>query len=60
MRAPSPPAPFVTATSLPLIFELDFCRLTTIWEDPKEFEAGRFAVDMLVELLGLLARLLVV
>jgi len=27
---------------------LDFCLFTTIWDDPKEFEAGRFAADMMV------------
>lgn len=26
---------------------LDFCLFTTIWDDPKEFEAGRFAADIL-------------
>lgn len=49
MRAPEPPVPFVTATALPLISELDFCLFTTNWDDPKEFEAGRFAADILAE-----------
>lgn len=26
---------------------LDFCLFTNIWDDPKEFEAGRFAADIL-------------
>lgn len=46
MRAPELPVPFVTATALPLMSALDFCLFTTIWDDPKEFEAGRFAVDI--------------
>ena len=25
---------------------LDFCRLTTIWEDPKELDAGRLLADI--------------
>ena len=32
--------PFVTAKSLPFMSAFDFCLFTTIWEDPKEFEAG--------------------
>ena len=52
MRAPELVEPLVTATALPLISALDFCRFTTIWEDPKEFEAGRFAADMLAESAG--------
>jgi hypothetical protein len=51
MRAPVPPVLFVTATALPLISELDFCLFTTIWDDPKDFEAGRFAADILLKLL---------
>ena len=47
MRAPELVEPLVTATALPLMSALDFCRFTTIWEEPKEFEAGRFAADML-------------
>ena len=37
----------MTATALPLMSVLDFCLFTTIWDDPKEFEAGRFAADIL-------------
>lgn len=47
IRAPDPELPFVTATALPLMSVLDFCLFTTIWDDPKEFEAGRFAADIL-------------
>lgn len=25
----------------------DFCLFTTIWDKPKEFDAGRFAADIL-------------
>lgn len=46
-RAPDPEPPLVTATALPLMSVLDFCLFTTIWDDPKEFEAGRFAADIL-------------
>lgn len=47
MRAPPPAMPFVTATALPLErFVSDFWRLTTIWDDRKELEAGRFAADI--------------
>ena len=50
MRAPLGPfAPPVTARSLPLMSAVDFCLLTTIWEDPKELEAGRLAADIVVE-----------
>lgn len=52
IRAPELVEPLVTATALPLMSALDFCRFTTNWEDPKEFEAGRFAADMLVECAG--------
>ncbi len=48
MSAPEALVPLVTATALPLMSALDFCLLTTIWDDPKEFEAGRFAADILV------------
>ena len=37
----------MTATALPLTSVLDFCLFTTIWDEPKEFEAGRFAADIL-------------
>ena len=47
IRAPDPEPPFATATALPLISVLDFCLFTTIWEEPKELEAGRFAADIL-------------
>ena len=47
MRAPELVEPLVTATALPFMSALDFCLFTTIWEDPKDFEAGRFAADML-------------
>lgn len=47
MRAPEVPVPFVTVTALPLMSAFDFCLFTTIWDDPKEFEAGRFAADIL-------------
>ena len=47
MRAPDPEPAFVMATALPLMSVLDFCLFTTIWDDPKEFEAGRFAADIL-------------
>lgn len=47
MSAPELAAPLVTATALPLMSGLDFCLFTTIWDDPKEFEAGRFAADMM-------------
>ena len=47
MRAPELVEPLVTATALPLMSALDFCLFTTICEDPKDFEAGRFAADML-------------
>lgn len=47
MRAPDPEPPFVTATAFPLMSVLDFCLFTTIWDDPKEFDAGRFAADIL-------------
>ena len=46
IRAPELLVPFVTATALPFMSELDFCLLTTIWEDPKEFEAGRLEADI--------------
>lgn len=46
ISAPDPEPPFVTATALPLMSVLDFCLFTTIWDDPKEFEAGRFAADI--------------
>lgn len=49
IRAPDPPVPLVTATALPLMSELDFCRFTTNWDDPKLFEAGRFAADIFTE-----------
>ena len=52
MRAPELLEPLVTATALPLMSALDFCSFTTIWEDPKEFEAGRFAADMLAKSSG--------
>ena len=52
MRAPELVEPLVTATALPLMSALDFCRFTTIWEDPKELEAGRLAADMLAEPAG--------
>ena len=47
IRAPELLVPFVTATALPLMSELDFCLLTTIWDDPNEFEAGRLEADIL-------------
>ena len=48
MRAPLAPfPPPVTASSFPSMSAFDFCLLTTIWEDPKELEAGRLAADML-------------
>ena len=47
MSAPEALPPFVTATALPLMSALDFCLFTTIWDDPKELEAGRLAADML-------------
>lgn len=47
ISALDPELPFMTATALPLISVLDFCLFTTIWDDPKEFEAGRFAADIL-------------
>lgn len=49
MRAPELLlAPFVvTATALPLMSALDFCLFTTIWDDPKEFEASRLDDDIL-------------
>ena len=46
-RAPDAEPPFVTATALPFMSAFDFCLFTTIWDDPKEFEAGRFAADIL-------------
>lgn len=52
MRAPELVEPLVTATALPLMSALDFCRFTTIWEDPKELEAGRLAADMLAGAAG--------
>lgn len=51
MRAPELLLPFVTATVLPLMSALDFCRLTTNCDDPNELEAGRFAADMLANLM---------
>jgi hypothetical protein len=48
MSAAELAAPFVAAIALPLMSALDFCLFTTIWDDPKEFEAGRFAADMMV------------
>ena len=51
IRVPDPEPPLVTATALPLMSVLDFCLFTTIWDDPKEFEAGRFAADMLTIIL---------
>ena len=47
IRAPDAEPPFVIATALPFMSAFDFCLFTTIWDDPKEFEAGRFAADML-------------
>ncbi len=46
MSAP-PPEPLVAAIALPLTSVLDFCLLTTIWELPKEFEAGRLTADIM-------------
>ena len=37
----------MTATALPSMSVLDFCLFTTIWDDPKELEAGRFPADIL-------------
>ena len=48
MSASDAELPFVTAIALPLMSTLDFCRFTTKWEDPKEFEAGRLAADILL------------
>ena len=28
-------------------FASDFCLLTTIWDEPKAFDAGRFSADMM-------------
>ena len=46
MRAPELLVPLVTATAEPLMSAFDFCLFTTIWDDPKELEAGRLAADI--------------
>ena len=46
IRAPDPEPPLATATALPLMSAFDFCLFTTIWDEPKELDAGRFAADM--------------
>ena len=47
MRAPELSPLFATAMALLLMSALDFCLFTTIWEDPKELDAARFAADIL-------------
>ena len=42
-----PPLPATATALLPLRFESDFCRLTTIWELPKALLAERLSFDML-------------
>ena len=49
MSAPLAVDVFVTAISVPLMLELDFCLFTTICEEPKEFDAGRLAADIFAE-----------
>jgi hypothetical protein len=46
IRAPFAAAPLVTATVLEFP---RFGRLTTIWEDPKASEAGRFSADITMD-----------
>lgn len=40
------PVPLTLATALPFKSFSDLC-LFTSWEEPKEFDAGRFSADML-------------
>ena len=47
MRAPELALPLATAKALPFMSALDFCLLTNVWDEPKEFEAGRFPADIL-------------
>ena len=51
IRAPLPYCP--PATAIALLFPKlasDFCLFTTIWEDPKAFDAGRFSADMIAKI----------
>lgn len=46
MKAPLDPEPLDKATSLPLMFELDFCLFTAVCDDPRELDAGRLAANI--------------
>ena len=47
MSAPLPVEPFVVDKAV-LSFPT-FCLFTTIWDDPKDPEAGRFPEDMIID-----------
>ena len=46
-RAPLAEPPLIVDIALPFPkFASDFCLFTTIWDDPKTLDAGRFSADI--------------